>query len=111
MGNCRGGIDYLIWSVDGSKTRNKITATLVNANDAIVNHAQARLSEALGTTFKFADDTASRMNVALFQNPKLTLDLSAYAGETFDLIIAAVSAKEPYLLCLMACIEILTVYN
>ena len=103
-----GGIDHLVWSADGGKTWNKITATLANANDAIVNHAQLRLSEALGKTFRFADDSSSRVNVA-FQSPKLTLDLSAYAGETFDMIIAAVPANETDSLCLLACIENLTV--
>lgn len=81
---------------------------MANANDAIVNHAQVRLSEALGKTFKFSDATSSRTNVA-FQSPKLTLDLSVYAGQTFDLILAAVPINETDSLCLLACIENLTV--
>ena len=103
-----GGIDHLVWSADGGKSWNKITATLGDANDAIVNHAQVRLSEALGKTFKFSDVASSRANVG-FRSPKLTLDLSAYAGKTIDLILAAVPTNETDSLCLMACIEDVTV--
>ncbi len=103
-----GGIDHIVWSVDGGKTWNSVTATLGRANDAIVNHAHVKLTEALGTSFRFIDAEASRTNVA-FQSPSLTLDLSAYGGQTVDLILAAVPANEPNSLCLLACIENVTV--
>ena len=103
-----GGIDCLVWSVDGGKTWHKISASLKSASDAIINHAQNKLSIATGTTFKFSDPVATKQNSA-FQAPKLTLDLSQYAGQTVDFIFAAVPSQNTDTLCLLLCIEDLTI--
>ena len=99
-----GGISHFVWSADGGKTWSRIEASLANVSDTYLNHAQTKMSTASGTAFTFADKEATKTNGG-FQAPKMTLDLSPCAGQTVDLIIAAVPESAPNTLCLLTCIE------
>lgn len=103
-----GGIDHIVWSPDGGKTWIKIEATLGAASDNILNHAQNKLTAALGTSFSFSDKTATKAH-STFQSTKLIIDLSEYAGQKIDFVIAAVPTKDTNTLCLMTAIDGLTV--
>ena len=103
-----GGIDHLVISTDGGKTWTRLETTLGTASDTHMNHAQNKLTTITGKSFSFSDKTATKNN-CMFQSPKLTIDLSAYAGQKIDFVIAAVPAKDTSTLCLMTCIENLTV--
>ena len=85
-----GGVNKYVWSADGGKTWNDCIGndTLQDATDAIIQNAQSGSS-------KFADSTASKKN-SKFQagNGPLTIDLSAYAGETVNIVLAAVTESD-----------------
>ena len=100
-----GGAQKYLWSADGGKTWHEpVNPSYGSASDAIINHAQGKLTNALGKSFNFKDTSAAKKNGA-FQGPKLTVDLSAYAGQTVDFVFAAVPASATDTLCLLVCVE------
>ena len=105
-----GGVSHFVWSADGGLTWNTIDAALTNVGDNYINHAQTKMSTSLGREFKFSNTESTKENGG-FQTPKMTLDLSEYAGQTVNLIFAAVPATEENTLCLLLCIEDLTISN
>lgn len=105
-----GGIDCMVWSCDGGKTWNKINATLNTAPDSYITHAQTKLTAAMGKSFKFNDNLSTKNNSA-FQAPKMTIDLSMYAGQTVNFTLAAIPASNTETLCLFMHIENLKISN
>ena len=95
-----GGIKNYVWSVDGGKTWNVISGSsnLGKANDAMLNNVVSANKVA------FSDTEATKVNGS-FQSSGLVIDLSAYAGQTVDVILAAVPAAEENTLALLYCFK------
>ncbi len=89
----RGGIEKYVWSADGGNTWHDVelynTTSIVNLSSTILNHDRLK---GLGYTFVASDGTNS-----MFQSSSdgsvikgLAANLEAYAGNTVDVIFAAV---------------------
>ena len=93
-----GGIDKYVYSIDGGKTWIEISGKyLTPSGTAIVEQAQKKSGKT------FADLTASNKNSSFQKGATggLVIDLSAFKGETVDLVLAAVPAgKENELIVL-----------
>lgn len=99
-----GGIESFAWSADGGLTWNVINKAPANVSDTHINHSQSKLTAAAGSSVKFDDPEASKIGGS-FQAPKITIDLSAYAGQTVNLVFAAIPKSDTKSLCLLMCIE------
>jgi len=92
--------------VDSGKTWHDIVTTVTyDAKDDILSAAAQRLGYKDSDWTKFYGSVeASRKNGA-FQNSPIAIDLSAYEGETVDVIIAAVPEADQNSLALLCCLE------
>ena len=101
-----GGIAKYVYSVDSGKTWHDIVTTVTyDAKDDILSAAAQRLGYKDSDWTKFYSSVeASRKNGA-FQNSPLAIDLSAYEGQTVDVIIAAVPEADQNSLALLCCLE------
>lgn len=103
-----GGIDKYMWSADGGVTWYDVSLAGVSLGKASSAHLNVASGSFLGG-YKFADTEASLIG-AIYQSPTglgdatkgLAADLSAYAGTTVDVMLAAVPTAEPDSLCLIA---------
>ena len=105
-----GGVEKYVWSVDGGATWNNVvfhnksefsaigSAHLGVANAQISGHGtidtSATPNSLYGSGIGFEPDKASG----------IAADLSAYSGQTVDVIFAAVPNADNDTLCLIACI-------
>lgn len=99
-----GGVKDYVYSTDGGKTWTVIPGTPGNgAGDAHINVLKRRM----GSDISFAEgyNIKSTFQGAAADGEKingLTVDLSSHAGETVELIFAAIPINEPQSLCLIA---------
>ena len=102
-----GGIEKYVWSVDGKTWHN---ASLVGRELGSASQSHLDLASAwFLKNYKFADAEASFAG-AVYQSPTglgdntkgLCADLSDYAGQTVNVIFAAIPKNEPDSLCLIA---------
>ena len=89
----QGNIERYVWSVDGGKTWNDASVKLIQAGDAIRNAASGICGKTLT-----AEDAADGV---ISGNRGVAADLTAYAGQTVDITIAAVPKDDPMGLCLV----------
>jgi hypothetical protein len=91
--------------VDGGKTWHDATAyngELVSASNAHLNGVTSRIGVSLGT-----DSVANAVYQGTLNLPDptavkgISVDLSAYAGQTVNVIFAAVSASDTSTLCVL----------
>ena len=102
-----GGIEKYVWSVDG-KTWHDAELCGRELGKASKDHLNLASAWFLGG-YQFTDPDSSYIN-AVYQSPTglgndtkgLSADLSDYAGQTVDVIFAAVPAGESNSLCLIA---------
>ncbi|MBQ8409331.1 MAG: hypothetical protein IJY39_10775 [Clostridia bacterium] len=98
-----GGVDKYLWSADGGATWHEVTsATLKSCSDAMVNKA----NEKIGGAFSFS--AADKTNGG-FQGLGIKIDLSAYKGQSVNVILAAVPAGETDKLCILSYVTDVTV--
>ena len=87
-----GGIDRYVWSADGGKTWNNCTSYYnhppVDASEAMIAAASPF---AANHTFSIETDKA---NGSFQSGMSLCVDLSEYAGQTVDVILAVIPAKD-----------------
>ena len=93
-----GGTEKYMWSVDG-KTWYECTATTSQSGTTVLNAASGQMSGAY--TFTEADGVKGQYN--------LSINLSAYAGQTVDVRIAAIPAGSTNELCVLTVINGVTV--
>ena len=102
-----GGVNKYVYSIDGGKTWKDCSGyglTVGNVSDAHLPNAANRIGMSDNSPFTTADDKTNGLFQGLNANtPKgITADLSDYVGEIVHVIFAAVSAKEPNQLALIA---------
>ncbi|MBQ8407689.1 MAG: hypothetical protein IJY39_02360 [Clostridia bacterium] len=102
-----GGVTKYVWSADGGKTWHDFTATAGDANADILRVSQNRS----GATF--ADLEASKKNGSFQSNAGMTADLSAYAGQTVNVIVGFIPQSDTTgkTIGLMYCFEKVDVPN
>ena len=105
-----GGISKYVWSVDGGKTWNDAVlygrTSIYNAGDTVITAAQDRL----GVTFSDATSTkvkgSYQSTAGSGENcDGVAADLTAYKGQTVDVIFAAVPATANSTLCVLHSVE------
>ncbi len=108
-----GGVDKYVFSVDDGKTWTEVSLygreSYGDANDAMISGATSRVAN----TFTF-NKTRDAKNTSYQGSPGnnptgILIDLSAYAGKTVNVILAAVPVQEPGTLCPLFCISSVTV--
>ena len=109
-----GGVSKYVWSADGGVTWHdaepNIYVTLPDADSAVLDSARGNL----GITLEQGSDKNSMFQGGL-NNPDpstvqgVTADLSDYAGQTVNVIFAAVPETEPDSVCIIACVKGVTV--
>ncbi len=93
-----GGVEKYVWSADGGLTWNDCGNL-----DALGSAPESYLgvAKALSSSKGYEDIEASLRNASFQSDRAISVDLSAYEGETVSVIIAAVPASEPDSLCLL----------
>ena len=81
-----GGLEKMVWSTDGGETWNDCTGILAAAGDALVDAFCERNS----LTLTAQEIAATKTNGSFQGGSPMTADLSAHAGETVEVIFAAV---------------------
>ena len=108
-----GGVSKYVWSVDGGKTWHDATAyngELVPASNAHLNGVTSRIGVSLGTDSVANAVYQGTVNLTDPATVKgISVDLSAYAGQTVNVIFAAVSLKNTQTLCVLHMIKNVTV--
>jgi len=93
-----GGVEKYVWSADGGLTWNDC-GNLDALGSAPENYLG--VAKALSSSKGYEDIEASLRNASFQSDRAISVDLSAYEGETVSVIIAAVPASEPDSLCLL----------
>ena len=93
-----GGVEKYVWSADGGLTWNDC-GNLENVGS--VPEKNIGVAKALSTSKGYEDVEASLKNSGFQGANAINIDLSAYAGETVNVIVAAVPAGETDSFCLL----------
>ena len=96
-----GGVEKYVYSVDGGKTWLDCSGAWGISSAAII---KAAAYKAGGEGYAFDDDTATMAGGA-FQGAGLIFDLSAYNGQTVNVILAAVPKNDTKTLAILFCFE------
>ena len=112
-----GGVEKYVWSVDGGKTWQDVVLHQRSSFGEIgelhvsVANGQIQSSGALNMTATPNSLYGSGIGLDPDDAAGIAADLSTYAGETVDVIFAAVPAKDTDTLCLIICISGVQVAN
>ena len=92
-----GGVDHYVWSADGGKTWHSVEDFGRSTASASANNISAALARS-NQTYEFtldADGANGSFSGTAGNNPKgIAADLEAYKGQTVDVILGAVPAKD-----------------
>lgn len=109
-----GGVSKYVWSIDGGKTWHDATpynmSAIKDASDPFYNGVNSRIgimldsSSAANAVYQGSVDLADPTQVQ-----GISIDLSAYKGQTLNVIFAAVPAKNSNTLCVLHYITGVTV--
>ena len=90
-----GGVSKYVWSADGGQTWHDC-----GNQEALTEMAESVIDVAkwLSTSNGYEDVKASLKNSS-FQGAGLKIDLSAYTGQTVDVVVAAIPEAEPGSYC------------
>ena len=109
-----GGVSKYVWSADGGKTWHDVVLHNKNSIDAAtqahLDGVRSRINETLNSSS--AANAVYQGSVGLSDPskcPGLAADLSSYAGQTVNVIFAAVSAKNPTTLCVLHYVKGVTI--
>ena len=93
-----GGVSKYVWSADGGLTWHDCgnQEALSQMGENVIGVAKA-----LSTPQGYKDTAASLKNSSFQGGTGLKIDLSDYAGQTVDVIVAAIPEAEPDFYCLL----------
>ena len=94
-----GGVEGYVYSVDGGKTWISCGGTPILANDDIIAAAESYAGVC------FADAEESKVNGCFQGGGRIHIDLSEYAGQTLDVVMAAIPKANAQTLVLLYCFE------
>ena len=93
-----GGVSKYVWSADGGLTWNDF-----GNQDSLARAPENYLgvAKALSSSKGYENAEASLQNSSFQGTNGITIDLSAYAGKTVDIVVAAIPVEETDSLCLL----------
>ena len=93
-----GGVSKYVWTADGGLTWHDC-----GNQEALTQMAESVIgvAKALSTPHGYKDSASSLKNSSFQGGNGLSIDLSAYAGQTVDVIVAAIPEAEPDSFCLL----------
>lgn len=106
-----GGVEKYIWSVDGGKTWYKTGLHIIDSigSGAGAAHHKVITGKIGSYTFSQGTNRNSTYQVGEGSEGGIAINLSAFNGQTVDVVFAAVPAKDPQAVCPLALVKNVTV--